>query len=270
MRLLRVPSLSKRREDRQETCIPGDRESEECEQPRLVHVDDAEIAVADQRAQVGLEVDGHAVGKAAAAGHADAELPAHEAVGSVGRDQVAGTHPSLRPAVARAQHGDDARIVLLEARHLRRIVVLGPELARPLAQHRLEPDLRDEQPRGGAQALHPLVEGAVEAGELPAAQGIDGNDGAVLDELPLGSGLHRLLQADAAEDLHRALVKRGRARVDRRAPVPLDQHVPDTVRRQQHRGGQPDKAAAHHQHGNFLIGHRHSLSPLNSGRPQAI
>lgn len=55
---------------------------------------------------------------------------------------------------------------------------------------------------------------------------------AILDELPLGSGLHYLLQAEAAEDFHRALMKRGRPRVDGRAPVPLDQHVPDAMRRQ--------------------------------------
>ena len=68
----------------------------------MIYIDNAEAAVADQRAHVGLEVNGHAVGEAAAPGHADAELPAHEAVGSVGRDQVAGVHPSLRATVARA------------------------------------------------------------------------------------------------------------------------------------------------------------------------
>ena len=110
----------------------------------------------------------------------------------------------------------------------------------------------------GTQALDPLVEGAVKAGELLAAQGIDGNDGAVLDKLALGCGLHRLLQADAAEDFHRALMKRSRPRVDRRAPVAFDQHVAHAVRSQQHRGGQPDQAAADHQNGNFLLGYRHT------------
>ena len=47
--------------------------------------------------------------------------------------------------------------------------------------------------------------------------------------------------------------------MDRRTPVPLDQHVPYAMRRQQHRGRQPDKAAAHHQYGNFLVELPHSF-----------
>ena len=260
--------LVERREDREEAGVPGDREPEECQQSGLVHVDDAEVTIADQRAHVGLEIDGRAVGKAAAAAHADAEPVAHDAVGAVGRDQVAGAERPVRPAVARTQPDDDSPLVLREARHLRGVVMIGAELAGPLAQHRLEPDLRDEQPRSRTQALDPLVERAIEAGELLPAQGIDGNDGAVLDELALGGRLHRLLQPDAAEDLHRALVKRGRARVDRRAPVPLDEHVGDTVRRQQHGGGQPDEAAANHQHGNFRFRLRHTPQGFDGFPPR--
>ncbi len=58
------------REDGEEAGIAGDREAEEGEQIGPVHIDDAEVAVADQGAHVGLEIDGDAVGEAAAALHA--------------------------------------------------------------------------------------------------------------------------------------------------------------------------------------------------------
>ncbi len=115
---------------------------------------------------------------------------------------------------------------------------------------------------GRAQPFDAVVVRAVEAGELPAAQAVDRDDGAVLDEFARRRGLDRVLQADAAEDFHRALVEGGGARVDRRAPMPLDQQVRHAMGGEQHRCGQPDQAAADDQDRNFLLGHRPSLPCL--------
>src|SRR5262249_50398557 len=48
--------------------------------------------------------------------------------------------------------------------------------------------------------------------------------------------------------------------VDRGAAVALDEEMADAVAREQQRNGEPDQAAARHQHGNFLLGHRLLLS----------
>ena len=147
--------------------------------------------------------------------------------------------------------------------------MIGAELAGPLAQHRLQPDLRDEQPRGRAEALDPLVELAMkQASSFPLKVSTDMIAPFWTNSRSSGR-LHRLLQPDAAEDLHRPLVKRGRARMDgRRAPVPLDEHVGDTVRRQEHGGGQPDEAAANHQHGDFRFRLRHTPQGFDGFPPR--
>ena len=108
----------------------------------------------------------------------------------------------------------------------------------------------------GLEPFDPVIVGAIEAGELPAGEAVDGDDGAVLDEFAGRRFLDRLLQADASEDLHRALVEGGGARVDRGPAMPLDQQVRDAMGGEQHRCGQPDKAAADDQDRYFLLGHR--------------
>ena len=159
------------------------------------HIDHAEIARADHRPHVRPEIDGRAIREAAAALHVDAERLAHRAVGAVGRDQVAGADRPFGAAVARAQGRRHSVLVLREAGQLGREEMLGAERGGAGAQHRLEPDLGDEQTRGGAQAFDAVVERAVEAGELASAQRIDRDDRAILDELPRRRFLDRRLDA---------------------------------------------------------------------------
>jgi hypothetical protein len=123
----------------------------------VVDVDHAEVAVPDELAQVGAEVDGDAVGERPAAGHVDAAALANRAVGAVGGDQVVGADGLGGAAVPGAEDRRDSVVVLLEGDQLGGVGVLGAALLGRPAQQRLQPDLGDEQPRGWAERLDALV-----------------------------------------------------------------------------------------------------------------
>jgi hypothetical protein len=200
--------------------------------------------------------------------HPDAELGADRAVRAVGGDQIAGADDPFGTAAARAQPDRYALVVLREAGQLGAEAQFGAERPGVVAQHGLETDLGDEQSRRRAQPFNPVIVGAIEAGELPAAQTVDCDNGAVLDEFARRRGLDRVLQADAAEDFHRSLVEGGSAGVDRRPPMPLDQQVRNPMGGEQHRRGQPDQTAADDQDRYFLLGHwpsLHLLPPASLG-----
>ena len=128
---------------------------------------------------------------------ADPELLADRAVRAVGCDEVLRADGPLGAAVARADDRRDAVVVLLDRRRLRRVLDARAESLRRAEQHRLEPDLRDEEPRRRADVLDALVDEAEVPVELLAAEALDGDDRAVLDELPRGRLLDLRLEADA-------------------------------------------------------------------------
>jgi len=222
----------------------------------VVDVDHAEVAVPDELAQVGAEVDGDAIGERAAPGHLDAAALADRAVGAVGGDQVVGADGLGGAAVPGAEDRRDPVVVLLEGDQVGGVGVLGAALLGRPAQQRLQPDLGDEQPRRRAQRLDALVEAPEEELQLRATQALHRDDGAVLHELPRRRGLDLPLQPHTAEDFHGPLVKRGGPGVNRGAAVPLDQQVWHPLCGQQQRCRQPHEAASHDQHGHLAVAHR--------------
>src|SRR5262245_21178964 len=101
------------------------------------------------------------------------------------------------------------------------------------AQDRLEPDLRDEQPWGGAQRLVALVDVAEVVLELLAGQALDRDDRAVLLELVVRRLDDLSFDAETAVDLDRSLVEHRRPWVDRRSGVALDGQGRDAFRGEQ-------------------------------------
>ena len=91
--------------------------------------------------------------------------------------------------------------------------------------------------------------------ELVAAEAVDGDDRAVLDELPRGGLLDLLLQTDCAVRLHGALVDEGGPRVDGCAAVALEDERGHAVMAEEHRGRQPDQTAADDQDRDLFVGH---------------
>ena len=231
------------RVDDEEPGVALQREPEEARQARVEDVDDAQVAVADQRADVGAKVDRDAVGEAAVALRADAEALAHRALGAVGGDHVARAHRTLARAAPIAQVHGHAVVVLLELDRL--AGVFEPRAARlgMPAENGLEADLRHEQAWCGAQVLDAFVDRAEVPGELLAAERLDRDDRAVLDELGGGRGLDLRLQAERPEQLDRALADERRTRVDRRSRVTLDDQRRDALRREEHGGREADQTA---------------------------
>jgi hypothetical protein len=234
----------------------------------VVDVDDAEVPVAEERLDVRPEVDRDAVREAAAPRHGDSEALSDRALRAVRGDQVVRRHNLVRPAAARPDHRPDVVVVASERDQLRAEAMLGPKLARPTAQDRLQPDLGDEQPRRRAEPFDTLVVGPEEVLQLPPGDALDRDDRAALRELARGCLLDLLLQADRAEDLHRALVKRRGARMNRRADMPLHQQVRHPVLGEQGRHRQPHKAATDHQDGRVSLRHR-ILPPAQTLRDPA-
>jgi hypothetical protein len=217
-------------------------------------VDDAQVAIADQLAAVGPEVDGDAVGKAAASGHANAEPLAHGAVRAVGGDRVLRLHGPLDACLSRAHDGGDVIVGSVERDHLRRVLEPRAELRGTLLDHRLEPDLRDEEPRRRAEVLDTLVDVAEVPVELLAAEGLDRDDRAVLLELFLRGRKHVVLDPRGAERLDRPLQEHRGTRVDRRSRMTLHDEVLDAEAREEQRQRQPDEAAADDQNRDLLVG----------------
>ncbi len=244
-----------RREHREEPRVAGEREAEEPGQLRVVDVDDAEVAAGEQVVDVALEVDREAVGKAAVPGHRDPELPPHAAVRAVRGDEVVGDDDLFLTALAPAEHRPHVVSALVERDEVGAEQVLGTELGRAPPQDGLKPDLGDEQARRGAQVLDSLVVRAVEVLELLAAEALDRHDRAALLELARRGPFDLLLETDGAQDLHRPLVERGRARMDRRADVALHHEVRHSVLCEEHGGRQADEAAADDEDGEMAFGH---------------
>src|SRR5262249_31632157 len=159
--------------DNEEARLLVERETEEADLPRMKDVDDAQVPIADQLAAVGPEVDRDAVREAAASGHAEPEPLAHRAVRAVGGDRVPRTHGALATCRARADDGGDAVVGLVQRGHFRRVLEPRTELGRALLDHRLEPDLRNEETWRRAQVLDALVDVAEVPVELFAAERLD-------------------------------------------------------------------------------------------------
>ena len=251
----------------EEARLQVDREAEEPLQPRPEDVDHAEVAIPHQPADIGPEVDRDAVREAAVAENANSEPLADRAVRTVGCDHVPGSHGSLRPAVSRVHDHRHAVAVLLQRGGLGCVLDPRSQTLRGSEQDRLEPDLRDEEPRRRADLLDALVDEAEVPVELLPAEALDGHDRPVLDELPCCRLLDLVLQADRAVRLDRALVDQCGARVDRGAAVPLDDERGHTVMPEEHRRRQSDEAASDDQDGNVFVLH---LGLLDSNAERSV
>ncbi len=191
---------------------------------------------------------------------ADAEVLANRAVRAVGRNHVPRAERLLGPAVPGPDGNRHAVVVLLEEDGLGCMLDTRPEPRSGAGQDRLEPDLRHEHARRGADVLDALVDEAEVPVELLPAEAVDGHDRAVLDELARGGLFDRLLQADRAVGLDRALADERGSRVDRRAAVPLEHERRNAVVAQEDRSRQPDEAAADDQDRNVFARHRSAES----------
>src|SRR5262249_25516351 len=102
---------------------------------------------ADQLVHVGAEVDRDAVREASAPSQQDPEAFAHGAARAVGRDEVAGANRLLGAVGPPPDRGGDTVAVRLERDELGAPLEPRAQLLRPALEQRLEPDLRDEEPR---------------------------------------------------------------------------------------------------------------------------
>ena len=230
----------------------------------MADVDHAEVAVPDELAQVGPEVDGDTVGERPAPGHLDAAALADRAVGAVGGDQVVGADDLGGAAVPGAEDRRDPFVVLLEGDQLGGVGVFGAALLGRPAQQRLQPDLGDEQPRRWTQGLDALVE--VPEEELLRATRLSTatmapfctNSRADADSISLCSPTLRKISMvrwwnEAARGGPRC---RGAARPAGVAPP----------RGQQQRRRQPHEAASDDQHGHLAVAHREVPSRVRRSR----
>ncbi len=230
-------------------------EAEEPAQLRVVHVDDALVAVTQQLAAVGAEVDGDASRELRVAAHADAQPLAHRAATSVRGDDVACAHRALGPGVEVAQRRRHAVRVLIQGDRLGAVAERRTELERPLAQDRLQSVLVDEDPDGRAEALDALVELLDVGGELAARERLDRDDAA-----RRAVGLQRLrayplLEPHLPDRLHGAQLEMSGAWMDRCARVALHRQRRHAVMAEQHGRRQTHQAPADDQDGNLLVRH---------------
>ena len=232
------------RVDDEEAPPAGAVEAEEPAQHRVVDVDDALVAVLEQRRAVRAEVDGDAARQQPVALHPDAEPGARRAAVAVGGDHVPRAHGALVVGVELAQRDGDAVLVLLEPDRVDPVAQLRAELERPFAQQGLERVLVEEQAVRGAEALDPLVDVGDVDRELAAGERLDRVDPAARVVGAQRRLACRVLEPDLAQDLHRAQLEVPGAGVDRGTRVALYGERPHAVMAEEHRGGQPDEAAA--------------------------
>jgi hypothetical protein len=112
---------------------------------------------------------------------------------------------------------------------------------------------------------------SVEVGdELPgdtADQRVDRDDTTVLHELLRRSLADPLLETDGTEDLHGALGRMGRARVNRGAAVILDGQRAHAMVSEQHGRGKPDKTSAHDENRQLDVCHALARQCCRGARP---
>ena len=247
------------RVDDEEAVAAAAVDPEEPAQLRVVHVDDALVAVAQQLGAVGAEVDGDAARELRMAAHADAQPRAHRAAIAVRGDDVARAHLALVPGVEVAQRDRRAVVVLIHGDRLGAVADRRAELERALAQQRLQRVLVDEDADGGAEALDALVELLDVGGELAPGERLDRDDAAGRAVGLQRLRAHPLLEPHLADHLHGAQLEVPRARMDRRARVALHRQRRHAVVAEQHGRRQTHQAAADDQDGNLLVSHGATL-----------
>jgi hypothetical protein len=104
-------------------------EPEEAAHLRIVDVDHAEVPAAQRLRTVGSEVDRHTARQQPVADHLDAEALANQASVPVAGDHVASPDLILGAVDNVAHRRSHARVVLLVADELGRVLEAGPELA---------------------------------------------------------------------------------------------------------------------------------------------
>ena len=141
---------------------------------------------------------------------------------TVGCDHVLRTHRLSFTRVAMANDRCHAVRVLLDRDAFGRKQDSRAVVLRAFLECRLEGVLRQKHPHGRAKIPNAIVEIRDVVGSRTTRQRFDTNHAGVLHELCFGLGANDLFQADAAEDLHRALGDRCGARMNRRAAMMLD------------------------------------------------
>jgi hypothetical protein len=179
----------------------------------------------------------------------DPERLAQRALAAVSGEQVRGTERVHAPlALALAHDRRHAARILFEAHELGAHAQLGAELARLVAQHRLDHVLRD----GRAEVRRKLLGRDVRLGRRPIGL-FQPPAGQALDARAHQSKVARHLgdvraQAHRAQQLERARRVTDRARTARAAGVTFHQDRGHAVLREKQGRGRADEAASDDQH----------------------
>jgi hypothetical protein len=248
------------RVDDEEAVGRGPVEPEEPAQLRIVHVEHALVAIAQQLGAVGAEVDRDASRELSVAAHGDPQPSAHRAPIAVRGDDVPRSDLTLVAGAEVAKLDRHTVVVLRKADRLRTVEHRGPELERPLAQQRLEHVLVDEDAPGRAEPLNALVQLLDVGGELATRERLDGDDAPRRAIRLQRLRADPVLEPELAKYLHRPKLEVSCSRVDRSAGVALHRQRRHAVVTEQHGGRQPHEAAADDQDGHFLLRHDATLA----------
>ena len=194
--------------------------------------------------------------------HRDAHRVAHRAARAVGGHDVAGVDRAQRAGRDVAQL--DARAVRADPDAGHRDAELDARAvlrAQVAEQQRLDVVLRDARRRDRAEDAALRRAGIP---DLDRRSGRGPGERLGLEHRRVdvrgAAGAHRVLEAPAAHELHRAQAQHGRAGMRRRRRPALDQQHGHRMARQLDRGGQAGGTGADHQDGDVIVGeHASSL-----------
>src|SRR4051812_19639480 len=113
------------RVDGEESAIERLLEPEESAQRRIVHIDDAQVAAAQQLRDVATEVDRRAVREDAMPAHPDAKPFPRAAVSTVTRHEITGVHGLFITGIAMTQDRGDTLGALREVDDIGRKAQVG-------------------------------------------------------------------------------------------------------------------------------------------------
>src|SRR6185295_11649857 len=170
-----------------------------------IRIDHSPELAIQELAQVCTEIDRDALRQCAVPAHPDSQTLADSAVRTIGCDQVLSAHSLCLARVAMANDRCNTILILLERDALGRKEDSRTGALGAFLKGWLECVLRQKYPYRRAQVPDAIVEiGDVVRGRT-ASECFDTHHARVLHELSFRLGADDLLDADAAEDLHRAL-----------------------------------------------------------------
>ena len=170
---------------------------------------------------------------------------------AVGGDHVACANGGGLAGIAMLDVRRDARVILLEGRHLRGETQIGAEFFRALLEKRLQQALGNEHALAGTQVADTFIEVRDVVGDFFAGQRFHAHDRAILDELLGRPPAHDLFHAHRSEDFHGALGDLRGARMDGGSAMMLHHQRAHAVVAEQHRARHADQAATDDEDGDF-------------------